>query len=80
VFFVSVKNSKKDISIFRFLSPNHTEGVYTIKPQEGSEKENTPTALPLVKIYAPRGEDIHGANAVMICQACGLDKKRANFW
>ena len=68
--------------------PNHAEGVYIInsvgivyhqhevlyiiKPQEDTRWR--------VMRYSPKGaDDIHDY-VVMICQACGLDKKRSNFW
>ena len=46
--------------------------LYIIKPQGNTRWR--------VMRYSPKGaDDIHDC-VVMIYQACGLDKKRSNFW
>ena len=51
---------------------HQTEGLDIIKPQVDARWR--------VMRYSPEGtDDIHDC-VVMICQACGLDKKRSNFW
>ena len=55
--------------------PNHAMGVYIIKPQEDErrcEMRYKGSSLPLMICAA--------LCASMICQACGLDKQKRNFW
>ena len=77
---ISISQNHED---FKHFAPNHAKGVYIInsagiayhqcealyiiKPQEDARWR--------VMRYSPKGaDDIHDC-VVMICQACGLDKK-----
>ena len=65
---------------FRTKTQNHAEGVYIIKTKFCISPRRKPSISSLRKRYNLRlmiytyGDDIHDC-VVMICQACGLDKK-----
>ena len=74
--------------IFGFSHLNHAEGVYIINSVGIAYHQCE--ALYVIKSqvdarwrvmrYSPEGaDDIHDC-VVMICQACGLDKQKRNFW
>ena len=79
----------KEIQVLFAISHlNHAEGVYIIN--SAGIAYNQHEVLYIIKLqedarwrvmrYSPKGaDDIHDC-VVMICQACGLDKQKENFW